>query len=52
MNNVESLKKLIQDMANNKDHLDNLDMITGYLASIACSLAIIADKIEEKEEKL
>lgn len=39
----------MKEMAENEDKFDNLDMMTGYLASIACSLAVIADKFTEGE---
>lgn len=49
MNNVEMLKEMISKLA--ECHLTSIeDTIPAYLASIATSLAVIADKMTEEEE--
>ena len=47
MNNTEKLKEMINLLATN--HIDNNDAILAYLASIATSLAVIADKLTGEE---
>ena len=50
MNNVEMLKEMISKLA--ECHLTSIeDTIPAYLASIATSLAVIADKITEEGEE-
>ena len=50
MSNVEKLKEMINKLA--ECHISTEDSIPAYLASIATSLAVIADKMTEemKEE--
>lgn len=45
MNNIESLRAIIQDMT--EDQVDIETLNAGLLTSIATSLAIIADYVEE-----
>ena len=50
MNNQEKLKEMISILAD--CHINSLDAISAYLASIALSLAVIADNLTtESEEK-
>ena len=50
MNNLEKLKEMISQIA--AGNISSKDTIPAYLASIATSLAVIADKmIEESEEE-
>lgn len=51
MSNVSKLKKMINLLAENSDTLDKTDNILAYLASIATSLAVIADKLTEGDEE-
>lgn len=48
MNNVEKLQEMISLIA--EKHINNYDAINAYLASIATSLAVIADKLTEESE--
>ena len=48
MNNTEKLKEMISLLAEN--HIDGYNAISAYLASIATSLAVIADKLTEESE--
>lgn len=45
MNNIESLRAIIKDMT--EDQVDIKTLNAGLLTSIATSLAIIADHVEE-----
>ena len=47
MNNLEKLQELISKLA--EDHISNDDSILAFLASIATSLAVIADNMEENK---
>lgn len=49
MHNLEKLKEMISLLAEN--HIDGYDAINAYLASIATSLAVIADKLTEEENE-
>jgi hypothetical protein len=49
MNNQEKLKEIISKLADS--HISNYDTIPVYLASIATSLAVIADKLTEESEE-
>lgn len=47
--NQEKLKEIISRLADS--HISNMDTIPAYLASIATSLAVIADKLTAESEE-
>ena len=49
MNNLEKLKEMISQIA--ASNISSKDTIPMYLASIATSLAVIADKLTEESEE-
>ena len=49
MNNLEKLKEMISKL--NDSNISSLDTVPAYLASIATSLAVIADKLTEESEE-
>ena len=49
MNNLEKLKEMISKLADS--NISSYDTIPAYLASIATSLAVIADKLTEESEE-
>lgn len=49
MNNLEKLKEMINKLA--ASNISNIDTIPAYLASIATSLAVIADKLTAESEE-
>ena len=48
MNNLENLKEMISKIA--ASNISTEDSILAYLASIATSLAVIADKMTDESE--
>ena len=52
MNNVEALRDAMQEIVKNERYFDNSDKMAIYMASIATSLAVIADKIQEGDNGL
>ena len=48
MNNLEKLKEMISQIA--AGNISSKDTIPAYLASIATSLAVIADKMTDESE--